>query len=61
MDKIIIYPEHVGYSEVFKPYGSRDDVPSDDNVPDPVGKAWQTATVAALARTDRPVSVDRRL
>jgi hypothetical protein len=54
MEKIIIYPEHAGYSEVFKPYGALDDIPDlgDDDVPSAVDKLWQAGPVnAALAKS----------
>jgi hypothetical protein len=60
VEKVIIFQQYSGYSELFKEYGAQDDVPDgiEDEVPHPIAKFWQSATVAALAKTDKPVSVE---
>jgi hypothetical protein len=59
LEKVIVYPQYAGFADLMKPFGAQDDVPDaiEDDVEHFVSKFWHTATVAALAKTDKPITV----
>jgi|ERR1700733_4628890 len=58
LEKVVVYQHHAGYSELFKEYGAQDERPDlNDDVADPIATFWHGATVAALAKADKPANI----